>query len=73
MHCYGASENEDKQLAPTSTSRRKVTQLYFEVKAHIGVDSQAKVILTATPVNVHDSMCLPDLLSLGCFIYLAIL
>jgi hypothetical protein len=51
--------------------------LYFEVKAHIGVDSQTKVILTATPANVRDSMCLPDLLSfggnaLGRFIYLAI-
>jgi hypothetical protein len=30
------------------------------VKAHIGVDSQTKVILAATPANVHDSMCLPN-------------
>ena len=36
--------------------------MYFDVKAHIGVDSQTKVILAATPANVHDSMCLPDLL-----------
>ncbi len=33
-------------------------------KAHIGVDSQTKVIhaVAATPANVHDSVCLPDLL-----------
>jgi hypothetical protein len=35
-------------------------QLYVEVKAHIGVESQTKVILAATPANVHDSMCLPN-------------
>ena len=34
------------------------------MKAHIGVDSQSKVIhaVVATPANVHDSVCLPDLL-----------
>jgi IS5 family transposase len=33
------------------------------MKAHIGVDSQSKLIhaVAATPANVHDSMCLPDL------------
>jgi len=52
-------------------------QLYFDMKAHIGVDIQTKVILAATPANVHDSMCLPGLLcfcgnALGRFIYLAL-
>ena len=34
------------------------------MKAHIGVDSQTKVIhaVAATAANVHDSVCLPDLL-----------
>ncbi len=36
----------------------------FGMKAHIGVDSQSKLIhaVAATPANVHDSVCLPDLL-----------
>ena len=34
------------------------------MKAYIGVDSQTKLIhaVAATPANVHDSLCLPDLL-----------
>lgn len=43
---------------------KKGNQWDFGMKAHIGVDSQSKVIHTvvATAANVHDSVCLPDLL-----------
>lgn len=39
-------------------------QWYFGMKAHVGVDSQAKVIhsVIATAANVHDSQLLPELL-----------
>jgi hypothetical protein len=40
--------------------------LYFDVEAHIGVDTQTKVILAATPGNAHHSMCLPDLFLWEC-------
>ena len=43
---------------------KKGNQWYFGMKAHIGVDSQTKLIhaVVATPANVHDSVCLPELL-----------
>ncbi|MGH8496725.1 MAG: IS5 family transposase [Gammaproteobacteria bacterium] len=42
----------------------KGNQWYFGMKAHVGVDSQSKLIhsVTATSANVHDSRMLPDLL-----------
>jgi transposase, IS5 family len=55
--------------APSSTknkdkSRDPDMQWYFGMKAHIGVDSQTKVIhaVAATAANVHGAACLPDLL-----------
>ncbi len=38
--------------------------MVFRDEAHIGVDSQTKLIhaVVATPAHVHDSVCLPDLL-----------
>jgi IS5 family transposase len=43
---------------------RKGKQWYFGMKAHVGVDSQSKLIhaVVATPANVSDSRVLPDLL-----------
>jgi IS5 family transposase len=43
---------------------RKGNQWYFGMKAHIGVDSQTKLIhsVAATAANVHDSQLLGDLL-----------
>ena len=48
----------------TPTPTRKGNQWYFGMKAHIGVDSQIKLIhsVAATAANVHDSQLLPDLL-----------
>ncbi|MDF0665656.1 MAG: IS5 family transposase [Nitrospira sp.] len=61
--------------APSSTKNRtkardlemhqtkKGNQWYFGMKAHIGVDSQTKLIhsVTATAANVHDRQVLPEL------------
>ena len=43
---------------------KKGNQWYFGMKAHIGVDSQTKLIhsVAATAANVHDSQVLPKLL-----------
>ena len=43
---------------------KKGNQWYFGMKAHIGVDSQSKLIhsVAATAANVHDSQMLEDLL-----------
>src|SRR5271154_5158126 len=48
--------------APSSTKNRE--QWYFGMKAHVGVDSQTKLIHTAvvTPANVADATVLPELL-----------
>jgi transposase, IS5 family len=72
-----STKNKDKRRDPEMRQTKKGNQWYFGMKAHIGVDSQTKVILAANPANVHDSMCLPDLRcfcgnALGRFIYLAI-
>lgn len=42
---------------------KKGNQWYFGMKAHVGVDSQTKLIhsVVAAPANVHDSRLLPDL------------
>jgi acyl-CoA synthetase (AMP-forming)/AMP-acid ligase II len=56
-------EGEERLVVVQEVSPRKDLNLDvvdFDVKAHIGVDSQTKVILAATPANVHDSMCLPN-------------
>ena len=43
---------------------KKGNQWYFGMKAHIGVDSQTKLIhsVAATAANAHDSQVLPKLL-----------
>lgn len=45
-------------------STRKGNRRYFGMKAHIGVDSQSKLIhsVVVTSANVHDSQGLSDLL-----------
>jgi IS5 family transposase len=59
-----STKNKDKSRDPDMHQTKKGNQWYFGMKAHIGVDSQTKVIhaVAATPANVHDSVCLPDLL-----------
>ena len=59
-----STKNADKARDPDMRQTRKGNQWYFGMKAHIGVDSQSKLIhaVVATPANVADSTVLPDLL-----------
>jgi IS5 family transposase len=59
-----STKNRDKARDPEMHQTRKGQQWYFGMKAHIGVDSQTKLIhaVVATAANVHDSQVLGDLL-----------
>ncbi len=59
-----SSKNKQKKRDPDMHQTKKGNQWYFGMKAHIGVDSHSKVIhaVAATPANMHDATCLPDLL-----------
>ena len=59
-----STKNTDKSRDPDMHQTRKGKQWYFGMKAHIGVDSQTKLIhsVVVTPANVHDSQVLGDLL-----------
>jgi IS5 family transposase len=59
-----STKNKDGQRDPEMHQTKKGNQWYFGMKAHVGVDSQNKLIhsLAATSANVHDSRMLPKLL-----------
>jgi transposase, IS5 family len=59
-----STKNRTKERDPEMHQTKKGTQWYFGMKAHIGVDSQTKLIhsVAATAANVHDSQVLPELL-----------
>ena len=59
-----STKNQDRSRDPEMPQTKKGNQWYFGMKAHIGVDSQSKIIhaVEATAANVHDAVCLPDLL-----------
>lgn len=59
-----STKNKNKERDPDMRSTRKGSQWHFGMKAHIGVDSQTKLIhsVVATPANVHDSAVFEDLL-----------
>lgn len=59
-----STKNKKKERDPDMHQTRKGGQWYFGMKAHIGVDSQTKLIhsVVATSANVHDSQVLSDLL-----------
>ena len=59
-----STKNRTKERDPEMHQAKKGNQWYFGMKAHIGVDSQTKLIhsVAATAANVHDSQVLPDLL-----------
>ena len=59
-----STKNEQRQRDPDMASTQKGNQWYFGMKAHIGVDSQSKLIhsIVVTSANVHDSQVLSDLL-----------
>jgi IS5 family transposase len=59
-----STKNARGERDPEMHQTRKGKQWYFGMKAHVGVDSQTKVIHTAvvTAANVSDVTMLPDLL-----------
>jgi IS5 family transposase len=59
-----STKNQTKERDPEMHQTKKGHQWYFGMKAHIGVDSQTKIIhsVAATAANVHDSQVLPELL-----------
>lgn len=60
----GSTKNRTKERDPEVHQTKKGNQWYFDMSAHIGVDSQTKLIhsVDATVANVHDSQVLPKLL-----------
>jgi transposase, IS5 family len=59
-----STKNASKQRDPDMHQTRKGQQWYFGMKAHLGVDSETKLIhaVVATAANVHDATVLPELL-----------
>ena len=59
-----STKNRQKKRDPEMHQTKKGNQWYFGMKAHIGVDSQTKLIhsVAATAANVHDRQVLPKLL-----------
>jgi transposase, IS5 family len=62
-----STKNAAGQRDPEMHQTKKGNQWHFGMKAHIGVDSKAKIIhaAAATPANVHDSRMIGDLLHGG--------
>ncbi len=56
------TRNREGKRDPEMHQTKKGNQWYFGMKAHIGVDSQSKLIHPVTAANVHDSQVLGDLL-----------
>ena len=59
-----STKNEDGKRDPEMHQTKKGNQWYFGLKAHIGVDSNAKIVhsVAATAANVHDSRVIGDIL-----------
>ena len=59
-----STTNRTKERDHEMHQTKKGNQWYFGTKAHIGVDSQTKLIhsVAATAANAHDSQMLPQLL-----------
>ena len=64
IHAPSSTKNRDQQRDPEMHQTRKGKDWYFGMKAHVGVDSQTKIIhsVVVTPANVADSTVLPELL-----------
>jgi transposase, IS5 family len=64
INAPSSTKNKDGKRDPDMHQTKKGNQWYFGMKAHIGVDSQSKLIhsVAATAANIHDSRLLGDLL-----------
>ena len=62
-----STKNQEKARDPEMRQTKKGNLWYFGMKAHIGTDSQSKLIhsVAFTAANVHDSQALPHLLHGG--------
>ena len=59
-----STKNKKRERDPEMHQTKKGNQWYFGMKAHLGVDSQNRLIhsVVATAANVHDSAVMEDLL-----------
>ena len=59
-----STKNKEKARDPEMCQTKKGNQWYFGMKAHVGTDSQSKLMhsVAFTAANVHDSQALPHLL-----------
>jgi IS5 family transposase len=64
INAPSSTKNQEGKRDPEMCQTKKGNQWYFGMKAHIGVDSQTKLIhsVVATSANVHDKHPLPQLL-----------
>jgi IS5 family transposase len=64
IHAPCSTKNREQKRDPEMHQTKKGKQWYFGMKAHVGVDSQTKLIhsVVATAANVADSVVLPELL-----------
>jgi len=64
IHAPSSTKNRDPHRDPEMHQTRKGKDWYFGMKAHVGVDSQTKLIqrAVATAAHVADSAVLPELL-----------
>lgn len=64
INAPSSTKNQDGKRDPEMCQTQKGNQWYFGLKAHIGVDSDNKLVHSAavTAANVHDSQLLADLL-----------
>lgn len=64
INAPSSTKNQDGARDPEMCQTRKGNQWYFGLKAHIGVDSDNRLVHSAavTAANVHDSQVLADLL-----------
>ena len=64
INAPSSTKNREGKRDPEMHQTKKGNQWYFGMKAHIGVDSQTKLIhsVVATAANVHDKHPIPQLL-----------
>jgi IS5 family transposase len=64
INAPSSTKNQEGKRDPEMCQTKKGNQWYFGMKAHIGVDSQTKLIhsVVATSANVHDKHPIPQLL-----------
>lgn len=64
INAPSSTKNQNGERDPEMHQTKKGNQWYFGLKAHIGVDSDSKLVHSSvvTAANVHDSQVLADLL-----------